>query len=342
MAEPFKSFLQQAGNGQTFSCVQMQAAIGAILSGAVSDVETAGFLMALRARGESVEEIAGAAAAMRALVVRVDAPDDVIDTAGTGGDGAATYNISTAAAVIAAGAGARVAKHGNKAASSLSGSSDVLGALGVNLKASPAMISRCIHQAGAGFMFAAYHHKAVAQVASVRKALGVRTLFNLLGPLTNPAGAKRQLVGVFDRSLIEPIANTLRNLGGTHGWVVHGSDGLDELTITGESHVCAFNPAGITTYIVTPEDAGLPRHPIEAIRGGNPDENARALRGVLNGEKSAYRDVAILNGAAALIVAGKAHTLQEGAQACALAIDDGRAAAVLERLVNISNEAPGP
>ena len=346
MSTAFRPFLQRAGNGAVFSEADMQRAIGLILGDEVSDVETAGFLMALRARGEQVEEIAGAASAMRRLAVHVETPSEIrnqlIDTAGTGGDGAATFNISTAAALIAAGAGAYVAKHGNRAASSLSGSSDVLGALGVNLQAGPDRIANCIANAHVGFLFAAWHHKAVARVAGVRKALGVRTLFNLLGPLTNPAGARRQLVGVFDPALVDPMAQALRHLGGTHGWVVHGSDGLDELTITGPSRVCAFDPSGMRAFDVVPEDAGLQRHPIDAIRGGNPDVNAAALRALLSGEKNAYRDVSILNAAAALVVAGKTTNLKDGAALAADAIDSGRARQVLDTLIHLSNEDIDP
>ncbi|MEO0320789.1 MAG: anthranilate phosphoribosyltransferase [Pseudomonadota bacterium] len=336
MSSPFTPYLRQAGNGEPFTENDMRAAIDAILRGTVSDVETAGFLMALRARGETIAEITGAARAMRAAAMPVVTPHTVIDTAGTGGDGAATYNISTAAAVIAAGAGAKVAKHGNRAASSLSGSSDVLAAAGVNLSASPETISTCIDEAGAGFMFAAFHHKAVAQVAGVRKALGVRTLFNLLGPLTNPAGAQRQLMGVFDANLVTPLAEALRKLGGTHGWVVHGADGLDELSISGPSRVCAFTPEGLSSFEVTPGDAGLASHPVEAIKGGTPAENHAALVRLLDGEKNAYRDVAVLNAAAALIVAGLADTLKDGARQAGEAIDTGKAKTVLTRLVAIS------
>ncbi|MEL6112488.1 MAG: anthranilate phosphoribosyltransferase [Pseudomonadota bacterium] len=342
MSNPFTPYLRRASNGETFGERDMQAAIDAILAGSVSDVETAGFLMALRARGETIEEIIGAARAMRAAATPVTTPHDVIDTAGTGGDGAATYNISTAAALIAAGAGAKVAKHGNRAASSLSGSSDVLAAAGVNLSASPKTISACIDQAGVGFMFAAFHHKAVAQVAGVRKALGIRTLFNLLGPLTNPAGARRQLMGVFDETLLTPLANALRALGGTHGWVVHGMDGLDELSISGPSQVCAFTPEGTSTFEVTPGDAGLAIHPIEAIKGGTPEENHKALVQLLDGEKNAYRDVAVLNAAAALVVGGLADTLEDGAHRAANAIDKGKARAVLAQLVALSQRVTVP
>lgn len=333
----FRPYLQLAADGEVLSASAMGEAMQLMLQGIPEDVEVAGFLMAMRARGETVTEITAAATAMRALATPVIAPDNVIDTAGTGGDGSGTYNISTAAALIAAGAGAVVAKHGNRAATSKSGSSDVLAALGINLEASPEMISRCITDAGVGFMFAAYHHRAVANIAGVRKALGVRTIFNLLGPLTNPAGATRQLTGVYDQSLCRPLAQTLKALGGKKAWVVHGQDGLDELTTTTTTHVCALEGGQLSEFTVTPEEAGLPRATLEDLRGGAPRENAAALTGLLAGEKSPYRDIALLNGAAALIVADCATTLREGVEMGIEAIDSGRAKHALRRLIEISN-----
>lgn len=337
LVSAFRPFLEKAANGLPLGPDEMRAAMEILLAGGASDIETAGFLMALRARGETVEEIAAAASAMRAKALRVEAPDSVVDTCGTGGDGAGTFNISTAAALVAAGAGVRVAKHGNKAASSLSGSAEVLEALGVKIDTSPDRIARCINEARVGFMFAALHHRAVANVAAVRKALGVRTLFNLLGPLSNPAGARRQLMGVFAADLIEPLARALLKLGAVRAWVVHGEDGLDELTLTGRSFVAEVIDGSVRTFTVTPADAGLPEAPAAALKGGSPKENAAALTALLDGERSAYRDIVILNAAAALIVADRARTLAEGAAIAAASIDQGKAKEALKRLIAISN-----
>ncbi len=333
----FTPFLALAVSGQPLAPEQMRAAMDAILSGAASDIEIAGFLTALRARGESVAEITAAAEAMRAMAVRVDAPADAIDTCGTGGDGAGTYNISTATALIVAGCGVPVAKHGNKAASSKSGSSEVLAALGVKLEIGPELISRCIHEAKVGFMFAPLHHKAVGHAATARKALGVRTLFNVLGPLSNPAGAKRQLMGVFARDLILPIAQTLPRLGVDAAWVVHGADGLDELTTTGPTYVAALRGGVVEEFEVTPEQAGLKRASMADLKGGEPEDNAAALTSLLDGAPGAYRDIAVLNAAAALIIAGKAEALSDAARLAERAIDDGAAKAALAKLVALSN-----
>ncbi|MBI1366996.1 MAG: anthranilate phosphoribosyltransferase [Alphaproteobacteria bacterium] len=335
----FRPFLDKAATGAPLSREQMRAAMALLLAGEASDIETAGFLMALRARGETVEEIAAAAEVMRAAALKVDAPEDVVDTCGTGGDGAGTFNISTAAALVAAGAGARVAKHGNRAASSRSGSTEVLEALGVRIDAPAETISRSIAEARVGFMFAALHHRAVANVANVRKALGVRTLFNLLGPLSNPAGARRQLMGVFSRDLVEPLAEALLALGAVRAWVVHGEDGLDELTTAGRSYVAEVADGAVRTFTVAPEDAGLARARPEDLKGGAPEENADALRRLLAGEHSPYRDIVVLNAAAALIVADIAPNLREGAAMAAAAIDEGRAARALSRLIALSTGA---
>ncbi len=333
----FTPFLRLAVSGQPLTPGEMRGAMDTILSGAASDMEIAGFLTALRARGETVAEITAAAQAMRAMALRVDAPADAIDTCGTGGDGAGTYNISTAAALIVAGCGVPVAKHGNKAASSKSGSSEVLVALGVKLEIEPALISRCIHEAKVGFMFAPLHHKAAGNAAAARKALGVRTLFNVLGPLSNPASAKRQLMGVFARDLILPIAQTLPKLGVEAAWVVHGSDGLDELTTTGPTYVAALRNGVVEEFEVTPEDAGLARTTMAELKGGDPTENAAALARLLDGASGAYRDIAVLNAAGALIVAGKAKNLSDAARIAERAIDDGAAKSALAKLVELSN-----
>ena len=333
----FTPYLAAAMAGGPLSAGEMRAAMGVILEGEASDIELAGFLAALRSRGETVEEIAAAAEAMRDRAVSVEAPDGVIDTCGTGGDGAHTFNISTAAALIVAGAGVPVAKHGNKAASSKSGSSEVLDALGVKLDIPPALISRCIDEAGIGFMFAALHHGAVRHVAAARKGLGVRTMFNVLGPLSNPARATRQLLGVFARDLVRPIAEVLPRLGVVSAWVVHGSDGLDELTTTGPTHVAELRDGQVREFEITPEDAGLPSATSDQLKGGDPRQNAEAVRALLGGEKGAFRDIAALNAGAALVVADKAPDIAAGARLAEQAVDSGAAAAALAKLVEISN-----
>jgi anthranilate phosphoribosyltransferase len=334
----FAALLDLARSGRTLSRAEMRAATDHLLSGAAADDDIAAFLIALKARGETVDEIVAAAEAMRARAMRVEAPDDAVDTCGTGGDGAHTYNISTAVAFIVAGCGVPVAKHGNRAASSRSGAADVLGALGVNIEAPPETTARAIREAKVGFMWAALHHKAFAQVAAVRRKLGVRTLFNALGPLTNPAGARRQLMGVYDRALCEPLAKALIELGAAHAWVVAGEDGLDELTTTGASLVSEAKSGAVRSFTVTPEEAGLARAAPDDLKGGDPAENAAALRRLLDGERGPYRDIALLNAAATLIVAGKAATLRDGAALAGRSIDDGGARQALARLVAISNE----
>lgn len=333
----FRPFLAKAATGEILADADMAAAVSLLLEGAASDIETAGFLMALRARGETSTEIAAAARVMRERALKVEAPENVIDTCGTGGDGAGTYNISTAAAIVAAGAGAFVAKHGNRAASSRAGSVETLEALGVRTDLAPDRIARSIRDAGVGFMHAAIHHQAVARVAHVRKALGVRTLFNLLGPLANPAGATRQLVGVFAADLVEPVAEALLKLGAKHAWVVHGEDGIDELTLCGRSHVAEILDGRIKSFMIAPEDAGLDRAPPSALKGGDANDNADAIRRLLDGERSAFRDVVVLNAGAALVIASRANTLEDGAKDAAAAIDSGRAKKALQSLVAISN-----
>jgi anthranilate phosphoribosyltransferase len=334
----FATLLTIAQSGRALTRAEMRAATDQLLSGAVADDDIAAFLLALKARGETVEEIVAAAEAMRARALRVAAPDDAIDVCGTGGDGAHTYNISTAVAFIVAGCGVPVAKHGNRAASSRSGAADVLQALGVNIKAPPETIARAIRDAKVGFMWAAQHHKAFAQVAAVRKKIGVRTIFNALGPLTNPAGAQRQLMGVYDRALCEPLATALSKLGAVHAWVVAGEDGLDELTTTGATFISEFKNGALKSFTVTPEEAGLPRARAEDLKGGDPADNARALNRVLDGERGPYRDIAVLNAAAALIVAGKAAALRDGAAFAARSIDTGAAKEALAALVAISKD----
>lgn len=333
----FAALLDIARSGRALTRAEMRAATDCLLAGGLGDDDIAAFLLALKARGETVDEIVAAAEAMRARALKVEAPDDAIDTCGTGGDGAHTVNISTAAAFIVAGCGVPVAKHGNRAASSRSGTADVLAALGVNIEAAPETTARAIREAKVGFMWASLHHKAFAQVAAVRKKIGVRTIFNALGPLTNPAGARRQLMGVYDRALCEPLARALLALGSSHVWVVAGEDGLDELTTTGASFVCEARNGAVQSFTVTPEDAGVSRAHAEDLKGGAPEDNAAALRRLLDGETGPYRDIAVLNASAALIIAGRANDLRDGATLAAHSIDEGRARAALASLVAISN-----
>jgi anthranilate phosphoribosyltransferase len=308
-----------------------------VMSGAATPVQIGALLMGLRARGETVEEIAGAARAMRAKVLTVRAPEGAIDTCGTGGDGKGTFNISTCAAFVVAGAGVPVAKHGNRAISSRSGSADVLKELGVNIEASPETISRCIAECGLGFMFAPAHHAAMRHVAQVRTELGTRTILNLLGPLANPAGAKYQIVGVFGKEWVEPIAQVLALLGTVRAWVVHGSDGLDELTTTGISDVALVDAGKVSTFRISPRNAGLPDARPEDLTGGNAVENAAHIRALLGGLRGPLRDIVLLNAAAALLVAGKAKTLREGVALASESIDSGKALAVLEALARLSH-----
>jgi anthranilate phosphoribosyltransferase len=332
-----KPTLAKLADGHALTESDSEAAFEAIMSGNTTPAQMAAFLMALRVRGESVPELTGAARIMRAKALRVNAPAHAIDTCGTGGDSSGTYNISTAVAFVVAGCGVPVAKHGNRAASSKSGTADVLAALGVNLDATPDVIELAIQRANIGFLFAQKHHSAMKHVAPVRGELGVRTIFNLVGPLSNPAGAKLQLLGVFAHKWIVPMAETLGRLGSTRAWVVHGSDGLDELTTTGASFVAELNNGVVRTFEVRPEDAGLARADAAALKGGDASHNAQALRGVLTGTPSAYRDIVLLNAAAALIVAGKAPDLTSGVAMAAQSIASGKANAALTALVAITN-----
>jgi anthranilate phosphoribosyltransferase len=295
------------------------------------------FLMALRVRGETVEEIAGAAQMLRAKMNRVEVAPDAIDIVGTGGDTHGTYNISTCAALVAAGAGVKIAKHGNRRVSSKSGASDVLSELGVKLEVPAATIARCVGEAGVGFLWAPLHHPALKHWAPIRGELGIRTIFNLLGPICNPAGVKRQVVGVFSWHWVEPIAHVLNSLGAEHVWVVHGHDGLDELTTTGATDVAELKGGKVTVFEVTPADAGLAPAKLSDLKGGDEKENAAAIRDVLAGKKTPLRDIAVLNAAAALIVAGKAANLLDGAALAAHSIESGAARRALERLVAITN-----
>ncbi|WP_333822552.1 anthranilate phosphoribosyltransferase [Pinisolibacter sp.] len=332
-----KALIGKAATGATLSREEARTAFDIMMSGAATPAQIGGFLMALRVRGETIDEITGAVEVMRDKMLRVEAPSDAVDIVGTGGDGSGSYNVSTAAAFVTAACGVPVAKHGNRALSSKSGAADVLIALGVKIDIGPDKIAECIREAGLGFMFAPAHHAAMKHVGPARVELGTRTAFNLLGPLSNPAGVKRQMTGVFARAWVEPIARVLANLGTTSAWIVHGSDGLDEITVTGETHVAELKDGKIATFVVDPESVGLARHPIEALRGGDAAVNAAALRAVFEGEPSAYRDIVLMNAGAALVVAGKVATLAEGVARAATAIDDGSARARLAALVDVSN-----
>jgi anthranilate phosphoribosyltransferase len=334
--DDLKSIIGKVATGATLSRDESATAFDAMMSGEATPSQMGGLLMALRVRGETVDEITGAVSAMRGKMLRVTAPADAVDVVGTGGDGSGSVNVSTCAAFIVAGAGVPVAKHGNRALSSRSGAADVLASLGVKIDLTPEQVGRCVAEAGIGFMFAPAHHPAMKNVGPTRVELATRTIFNLLGPLSNPAGVKRQMVGVFSRQWVQPLAQVLKNLGSESAWVVHGSDGLDEITLTGPSFVASLDNGEITTFEVTPQDAGLTPCSGDALKGGDADANAIALQSVLNGKPSAYRDVALLNAAAALIVAGRTTDLKEGVAIGAKSLDSGAAASRLKHLIAVS------
>jgi anthranilate phosphoribosyltransferase len=339
--DALKPTLKILSQGDTLSSAQATQAFEILLNGEATSAQIGAFLMALQARGETIDEITAGAQVMRKNAVRVKVPSHALDTCGTGGDGSGTYNISTAVAIIAAACGAHVAKHGNRALSSKSGSSEVLEALGVRLDLSPTALETCIQEVGIGFMFAPNHHGATRHVNPSRQELGFRNIFNLLGPLSNPAGADRQLMGVFDEKWVEPLAHVLKKLGSERAWVVHGSDGLDELTTTGPSKVAELRKGEVTVFDITPADAGLPVADAADLVGGDPAHNAAAMRALFDGEENAYRDIVLLNTAAALCVSNKAQDLKEGAEIAALAIDDGGAKKALEQLVEMSQRLGG-
>lgn len=316
---------------------EAELAFETLFNGAATPSQMGGLLMALRTRGETVEEIAAAARVMRAKCHAVRAPQGAMDIVGTGGDGKGTLNISTATAFVVAGAGVVVAKHGNRNLSSKSGAADALTQMGINVMIGPELVEKAIEKAGIAFMMAPMHHPAIRHVMPTRAELGTRTVFNLLGPLTNPAGVKRQLTGAFSRAWIRPMAEVLGALGSEKAWLVHGSDGTDELSICGHSWVAALDGGQVSEFEVTPEDAGLPRHPFAAIMGGAPEENAAAFRKLLAGEKGAYRDAVLLNAAAALLIAGKVSNLTDGARMAGESIDSGRARAALDALILATN-----
>jgi anthranilate phosphoribosyltransferase len=338
VTDDFKALLAKAATGASLTREESARAFDRMMSGEATPSQMGGLLMALRVRGETVDEITGAVTVMREKMLRVAAPPDAIDVVGTGGDASGSYNISTCAAFIVAGADVPVAKHGNRALSSRSGAADVLAALGVKIELAPDAVGRCISEAGIGFMFAPAHHPAMKNVGPTRVELGTRTIFNLLGPLSNPAGVKRQMVGVFSRQWIEPLANVLKNLGSETAWVVHGSDGLDEVTSAGPTYVAALENGAVRSFEVTPEDVGVARAKPEALRGGDAEENARALLDVLKGKKGAFRDVALMNAAAGLVVAGRAKDLKQGFALAAKSVDSGEAEGRLDRLIAVSND----
>ena len=320
---------------------EAEEAFDILMSGKATPAQIGGFLMILRHRGESLEEIAGAATVMRAKAKKVKAPDDAMDIVGTGGDGRGTLNISTTTALLVASLGVPIAKHGNKAQSSKSGAADVLATLGVNVNIPVETIERCITEAGIGYMHAPNHHAAMKFVMPARIELATRTVFNILGPMTNPAGVKRQLTGTFTRALLRPMAETLKTLGTERAWLVHGMDGTDEISISGPTYVVALTNGKIEQFSVKPEDAGLPEHPFGQILGGSPEENTAKIKAILSGDQSAgvlaFRNAVALNAAAALVIAEKVSTLADGAARALEALDDGRAMKTLAKVVAISN-----
>lgn len=333
----FKTFLARIAAGARLERDEARRAFDIVMSGEATPAQIGAFLMGLRLRGETIDEITGAVETMRAKMLRVSAPADAIDIVGTGGDGSGSYNVSTAAAFVAAACGVPVAKHGNRALSSRSGAADTLMALGVRIDLEPARIGECIREAGLGFMFAPAHHSAMKHVGPARVELGFRTVFNLLGPMSNPAGVRRQMTGAFSADWIEPMARVLGGLGTERAWVVHGSDGLDEITTTGPTRVAEWTGTDVRLFEITPEQVGLRRADPSELKGGDAGDNAAALRLILDGEHNAYRDIVLINTAAALVVADKAPTLADGVTIAADAIDSGAARACLAKLVEISN-----
>ena len=332
-----KPLIAKAANGTPLTRAEAREAFNIMMSGDATPSQIAGFLMALRVRGETVDEITGAVEIMREKMLRVAAPADAIDIVGTGGDASGSYNISTCAAIIAAGAGLSVAKHGNRALSSKSGAADVLMALGVKLDIAPEKISECITEAGVGFMFAPAHHSSMKFVGPTRVELGTRTIYNLLGPLSNPAGAKRQVTGVFSKAWVEPLAHVLKNLGTEACWICHGEGGMDEIVPTGTTWISELKNGEIRNFEMTPEAAGIERSNADDLKGGDAAYNAEALREVLSGKPSAFSDAALMTTAAALVVAGKSTDIKAGVTIARDALKSGTAAKALSRLVEVSN-----
>lgn len=326
--------LRKAASGEYLSEGEAERALEEIMDGTVPPASAAALLTALRVRGEAVSEIVGFARAMRRFAAKVEAPEDVVDTCGTGGDAKGTINVSTAAAFVARGAGVPIAKHGNRAATSRAGSADVLEALGADIELGPEEVSKCISESGVGFMFARTHHPAMRFVAPVRAELPFRTIFNLLGPLTNPAGAKRQLIGVFAGEFVRPMADALAGLGAERALVVHGADGMDEATVTDKTLVAEVGDGGIEEYEISPEDFGLDRHSPDGLLGGDARMNARIMRGVLSGEeRGAVRDIVLMNAGAAIYVGGKSESIGEGVERANESIESGAAKDALDEFV---------
>jgi anthranilate phosphoribosyltransferase len=332
-----KPIIAKAADGKPLTRDEARTAFNVMMSGDATPSQIAGLLMALRVRGETVDEITGAVEIMREKMLRVDAPADAIDIVGTGGDASGSYNISTCAAFVAAGAGLRVAKHGNRALSSKAGAADVLTALGVSIELAPIQISHCIAEAGVGFMFAPAHHASMKYVGPTRVELGTRTIFNLLGPLSNPAGAKRQVTGVFSKAWVEPLARVLKNLGCEACWICHGEGGMDEIVPTGTTWISELRDGVIGSFEVTPEKVGLRRSPHDALKGADAIHNAATLCKVLDGEAGAFRDAAVMTAGAALLVANRAESYEQGVRLAELAIDNGQAKRSLEALIRVSN-----
>jgi anthranilate phosphoribosyltransferase len=332
-----KAAINKIASRQDLTGEEMRGVMNTIMQGEATPSQIGAFLMGLRVKGESVGEIAAAVSILRDKMVAVEAPEDVIDIVGTGGDGAETLNISTATAIVTAASGIPVAKHGNRALSSKSGASDVLQALGVKIDLTPEQISRCIREAGIGFMFAPAHHPAMKHVGPSRAEMGTRTMFNLLGPQSNPAGARRYMLGVYSKQWVEPVAAALLANRAISAWVVHGDSGLDEISTTGPTFVASIKGGNLTSFEINPEDAGIKRATLADLKGADPAYNAGRLRALLDGTKDAYRDVVLLNAAAAFIVAGRADTLKLGADLAAREIDSGRAKQTLDKLVKASN-----
>ena len=334
--ETFKELISLACEGP-LSRTQAERAFFEIMDGEVSPVLIAGFLVALKVRGETIDEFAAAASVMRDKCLAVKAPDQAMDIVGTGGDSKGTLNISTATALVVAGAGVTVAKHGNRNLSSKSGAADALTNLGINVMVGPDTVNEAINKAGIGFMMAPMHHPAMKHVMPVRQELGTRTIFNILGPLTNPAKVRYQLTGAFARELIVPMAETLKELGTKCAWLVHGADGTDEVSISGITHIAQLENGVVTEKILHPEDAGLPVHPLDEIKGDTPEVNAEAIKLLLGGEHSPYRDAVLLNSACALVIIGRSNSLKEGVEIARESIDSGSARDRLEQLVSITN-----
>jgi anthranilate phosphoribosyltransferase len=334
-----KALIARVADGHQLSEREAGDAFEIVMSGNATPAQMGAFLMALRLRGETVDEIAAAARTMRAKALKISAPEDAVEAVGTGGDASGSFNISTAASFVLAGCGQKVAKHGNRAFTSKSGAADVLTALGVNIDCDMKLVEYAISKAGVGFMMAPRHHSATRHVAGVRVELGTRTIFNLLGPLSNPAGVKRQLVGVFARKWVAPLAETLGRLGSTRAWVVHGADGLDEITTTGPTHVAEFKDGNVREFDISPADAGLPQAQPHDLKGGTPAENAATMQALLKGAKGPIRDVVLFNAAAVLVIADAAPDLKTAVAQAAAAIDSGKAAAALAALVDISNRS---